>query len=78
MRHYQLPLIHIDRLIKLGEVEKALADVFRPAISRPTIIAWIEEGTLDGKQIGRGGNWFVYESSLNKLILNCQPIRLAA
>lgn len=75
-----MPLIEIDQLIKLDEVERVLAKVFRPAPSRPTIVAWIEEGTLDGKQIGRGKNWFVYESSLNNLITQSQPkqINLAA
>lgn len=73
MRNYQMPLINVDRLLKLGEVERVLAKVFHPAPSRPTIVAWIEEGTLEGRQIGRGDNWFVYESSLNTLILDCQP-----
>jgi len=73
-----MPLINIDPLIKLGEVERILARVFRPAPSRPTIVAWIEDGTLEGKQIGRGDNWFVYESSLNNLIMESQPRQMAA
>lgn len=63
-----MPLLEIDRLLKLCEVEAALAQVFYPAPSRPTIVGWIEEGTLDGKQIGRGDNWYVFTSSLNTLI----------
>ena len=73
-----MPLINIDRLIKLGEVERILSQVFHPAPSRPTIVAWIEDGTLDGKQIGRGDNWFVYQSSLDTLICKSQPQKLAA
>lgn len=67
-----MPLLAIDPLIKLGEVERILEQVFRPAPSRPTIVGWIEEGTLEGKQIGRGDNWFIYESSLTKLIRDSQ------
>lgn len=78
MRYYQMPLINIDPLIKLVEVERILSKVFFPAPSRPTIVAWIEDGTLDGKQIGRGDNWFVYQSSLNNLIVQSQPVKLAA
>lgn len=69
---YQMPLLAIDPLIKLGEVERILSEVFRPAPSRPTIIGWIEEGTLEGRQVGVGNNWFVYESSLSKLIRESQ------
>ena len=46
MRYYQMPLIEIDQLIKLGEVERILSQVFFPAPSRPTIVGWIEDGTL--------------------------------
>ncbi|MBS1793371.1 MAG: hypothetical protein JSS81_05930 [Acidobacteria bacterium] len=73
-----MPLIEIDQLIKLGEVERILSQVFFPAPSRPTIVGWIEDGTLDGKQIGSGGNWFIYKSSLDNLIEQSQPRRLAA
>lgn len=73
---YQMPLLNIDPLIKLGSVEKIFAKLFpdRPP-SRPTIIGWIEEGLLDGRQIGRGENWFVYQSSLDNFILRNQPAR---
>jgi hypothetical protein len=72
MNAYQMPLLNIDPLIKVGEVERILAKIFRPVPSRPTIVAWIEEGTLEGRQIGRGDNWFVYQSSLDKLIRESQ------
>lgn len=70
-----MPLIEIDRLIKLVEVEVALANVFYPSPSRPTIVGWIEEGTLAGRQIGGGNNWHVYQSSLDNFILECQGSR---
>lgn len=73
-----MPLINIDPLLKLIEVERILSQVFRPAPSRPTIVQWIEDGTLEGKQIGRGDNWFVYQSSLDNFILASQPRKLAA
>ncbi len=72
MRDYQLPLKDVDPLIKLGEVERALSQVFTPPPSRPTIIEWIEEGTLEGRQIGRGRHWFVYESSLVRFVEGAQ------
>lgn len=72
---YQMPLLNIDRLIKLGEVERVLRQVFVPAPSRPTIVGWIEEGMLEGLQIGLGDNWHVYSSSLDKLILSTQEPR---
>ena len=72
---YQMPLFDLDPLIKLGEVEAILSKVFRPVPSRPTIVEWIEEGILTGKQIGLGNNWFVYASSLDKLILSTQEPR---
>jgi hypothetical protein len=68
-----MPLLNIDPLIKLGVVEAILKRVFDPAPSRPTLIAWIEEGVLEGKQIGRGDNWFIYKSSLDDLICRTQP-----
>lgn len=70
-----MPLLNIDPLIKLGEVERILCKIFRPAPSRPTIVGWIEEGTLDGRQVGRGDNWFVYQSSLDNLIRESQSTR---
>lgn len=68
-----MPLIEIDRLIKLSEVERALSKVFSPMPDRKTIYGWIEDGTLEGLQVGRGDNWFVYQSSLDKFIVNLQP-----
>lgn len=74
-RTYQLPLLEIDPLIKLGEVERVLERVFNPRPSRHTIIGWIEEGILGGRQFGRGGNWFIYQSSLDQLIRESQEVR---
>ncbi len=56
-----------DRLIKLRDVERDLANFFHGASrpSRNTIIAWFEEGLLLGKQIGSGHNYYIWESSLN-------------
>jgi len=63
-----LSLFPSDRLIKLRDVERRLEEIFdresRP--SRSTLIGWIEDGTLDGVQIGRGLNYFVRESSLDR------------
>lgn len=57
-----------DRLIKLRDVEREIADLFH-AESRPsrnTIIGWIEDGTLLGRQLGSGNNYYVWESSLDR------------
>jgi len=79
---YQLPLPYIDELLKLGVVERALQKVMLgSAPSRPTLVAMIEDGTLDGIQLGRGRYWFVYRSSLDDYILRIQKkkaSRLAA
>lgn len=70
---YQLPLPNFDPLLRLGDVERALAKVFLGCVpSRPTIVAMIEDGTLDGTKLGRGGYWFVYKSSLDNYILRIQ------
>lgn len=73
-----MPLLDIDPLIKLGVVEKILEKVFLRAPSRPTIIGWIEEGTLLGRQIGRGDNWYIYQSSLDDFICSVSQQKLAA
>ena len=71
-----------DRLIKLRDVERSLAALFhrdsRP--SRNTIIGWIEEGILIGKQLGTGHNYYVWESSLNRFKdhLNSEKFSVAA
>lgn len=73
-KYYQTPLLAIDRLIKLGEVERILEHIFHPIPSRHTIVGWIEDGTLEGMQIGRGDNWHIYQSSLDKFILSTQVV----
>lgn len=58
------------RLVKLREAERLLHDCF-PDGSRPsrnTIIEWIEDGTLNGKQIGRGRNYYIFDDSLRQFI----------
>ncbi len=72
----------VDRLIKLRDVERSLADCFH-ADSRPsrnTIIGWLEEGLLLGKQLGTGHNYYVWESSLErfKQQLNSDSMSIAA
>jgi hypothetical protein len=71
---YQMPLLNIDPLIKLVNVEQILSRIFQPAPSRPTIVGWIEDGTLEGRQVGRGDNWFVYQSSLDNFIRQSQSV----
>lgn len=70
-----MALLDTDPLIKLGEIERVLAKIFRPCPSRPTIVGWIEDGTLEGHQLGLGRNWFVYKSSLDQFILQLQSPR---
>ncbi|HUF02813.1 MAG TPA: hypothetical protein VMM38_01415 [Aridibacter sp.] len=77
MRDYRQLLIDVDPLIKLQKVQWILSRHLDPSPSRPTIIGWIHEGKLEGKQIGKGQNWFVFESSLDKFVEKCQE-RLAA
>lgn len=72
---YQMPLLNVDRLLKLSVVEEHLAKIFEPVPDRETICAMIEDGTLEGRQIGPGKNWFVYSSSLNEFILSIQSPR---
>lgn len=61
-------LFPTDRLIKLREVETVLREYFPEGScpSRSTIIGWIEDGTLLGKQLGSGRNYYVLESSFER------------
>lgn len=55
-----------DRLVKLRFAQDIIGDCIggtRPP-SRNTIIEWIKTGRLRGTQIGRGRNYFIWESSL--------------
>lgn len=72
---YQPPLLNFDPLLKLERVEHELAQIFDPVPSRPTLYEWLEDGTLEGEQIGRGRLWYVYSSSLDKFILAFQARR---
>lgn len=77
-----LSLFPSDRLVKLRDAERIIASCFddgsRP--SRMTIIAWIEDGTLSGKQIGPGKNYYVFRSSLDRLLneITADTLELAA
>lgn len=75
-------LFPADRLVKLRDVEQILREFFCEGScpSRSTIIGWIEEGTLDGQQIGPGRNYYVFESSLEafKAARSRSPMRTAA
>lgn len=56
-------------LIKLRHVEQELKKTFpQSAPSRNTIIDWIKNGTLLGLQLGKGKNYYVFQSSLDNLI----------
>ena len=68
-REYQLPLFDPDPLIKLGEVERILAQIISPVPSRPTLIKYCESGTFLGQQVGPGLHWHVFTSSLDDYIL---------
>ncbi len=72
---YQMPLPNFDPLLKLSLVEDQLAKIFQPVPDRITIYTWLEDGTLEGEQIGRGRNWYIYTSSLNAFILQMQQSR---
>lgn len=72
---YQPPLLNFDPLLKLHVVESALGRFMQPTPNRETIVAWIEDGTLDGEQIGRGNNWYVFQSSLDNFIRALQAPR---
>ncbi|MFV0388392.1 MAG: hypothetical protein ACK5NT_06530 [Pyrinomonadaceae bacterium] len=64
--------VNEDELLKLGDVERTLAPYFAEGSkpSRKLIIGLFEEGVLDGVQLGKGRNYWIYRSSLNELINN--------
>lgn len=72
---YQPPLLNFDPLLKLDIVERTLAKIFNPVPSRVTLYAWLDDGTLVGEQLGRGNNWYVYQSSLDNFILDLEARR---
>ncbi len=65
-------LRQIDLLVKLHQVENILSLRMAVCPTRPTIISWIKSGILEGLQIGRGGNWYVSHSSLDRFISESQ------
>ena len=57
-----------DKLIKLGQAEKMMRKVMSPVPSRPTLIAYIKSGILEGKQFAFNNHYYIFESSLKKFI----------
>jgi hypothetical protein len=73
---YQMPLPNWDPLRRLGEVERALRQIFPDsAPCRATLIAMCDDGTLDAIQDSRNGYYYVYESSLTSYIRALQQPR---
>jgi hypothetical protein len=71
-----MPLIEIDQLYPLAEVERILQQIFPTGgPSRPTLISMCETGEFDATQLGRGRTWYVYKSSLDQYIVACQAPR---
>lgn len=69
MQNQQLPFHKkIDKLIRLGEVERRLARVMNPSPSRPTLIAYIDTGELLGYAHPINGYYLVWESSLEDFL----------
>lgn len=58
----------IDKLVKLGEAEKRMRKVFSPIPSRPTLIAYIKNGILKGKQFPFNKHYYIFESSLKEFL----------
>ncbi len=57
-----------DKLIKLGQAEKMMRKVMSPVPSRPTLIAYIKNGILKGRQFPFNNHYYVFESSLREFI----------
>ncbi len=59
--------------MRLREIEEILKQtrVLQPVPSRPTLIALIEDGTLEGTKLARV--WVVYEDSFHKWVKSFQP-----
>ena len=72
---FQMTLPNFDPLVKLCVVEAVLKQHVDPVPSRHTIVCWIEEGLLEGRQHGRGRQWHVYRSSLQNFIDSYYPPR---
>ncbi len=59
-----------DRLLRLADARRRLGQYFdsESMVCDFTIRNWLASGYLDGCQIGDRGNWYIWESSLQKLI----------
>ncbi len=59
--------------LRLREIELILqrARVVSPVPSRPTLIAMIEDGRLEGRRLSHG--WVVYEDSFKAWVKSLQP-----
>lgn len=65
MQQLRLPL-QIEPLMSLAELERLLLKmrVLTPIPCRHTLIGYCEDGTLDGRQLGRKRTWYVTEKSV--------------
>lgn len=69
MQNQQLPFPKkIDKLLRLGEVERRFARVMYTTPSRPTLIAYIDSGDLLGYAHPINGYYLVWESSLEDFL----------
>lgn len=61
-----------DPLVKLGDAIREIELYFDKTSvpKRATIIAMIDDGSLRGKQLGKGKNYYVFRSSLKMLVQN--------
>ncbi|MGI8468423.1 MAG: hypothetical protein ACR2N3_08220 [Pyrinomonadaceae bacterium] len=57
-----------DKLIKFGQAEKMMRKVMSSIPSRPTLINYIKNGILKGKQLSFNNHYYVFESSLKEFI----------
>lgn len=59
--------------LRLREIERVLrhSRIITPVPSRPTLIAMIEDGRLDGRKLSLG--WLVYEDSFKAWVKSFQP-----
>jgi len=68
--------IPIERVLRLRDVQDVLKTVMVSPPSRTTLLNWLDEGRLEGKQMSFGR--IVYEKSLKDFILSMQRTSVAA
>jgi hypothetical protein len=61
-----------DKLLKLGQVERLLQNIFALVPSRPTLIGYVESGRLRGFQDPHNRHYYVYQSSVEEFINSYQ------